>query len=185
MTAEITTDRLLLRQWKDDDLDAWAAINADPAVREFFPAVLSREHAAASLDQFRADLAGRGWGWWAVQERSTGELIGMCGLDPVDPEMPFSGVEAGWRLARQTWGRGYATEAARAVLAYGFEVLRLPEILAVAAAGNVRSHAVMRRLGMTPDPDGDFDDPTMPPGPLRRSVLYRLRNPHPGRSVAG
>ena len=177
--SELKTDRLLLRQWRDDDLDEWAAMNADPDVREFFPGLLTREQAAASLRRFHDDLADRGWGWWAVEVADTGRFIGMAGLDPVDPGLPFHGVEAGWRLARFAWGRGYATEAARAVLAYGFDTLRLGEILAAAAVGNVRSHAVMRRLGMTNDPADDFDDPTVLPGPLRRSVLYRIRRLDP------
>jgi RimJ/RimL family protein N-acetyltransferase len=174
------TPRLLLRQWRDDDLDAWAALNADPSVREFFDGVLTREQARDSLGRFRDEITERGWGWWAIEVRTTGELAGMAGLDPVGEGLPFHGVEIGWRLARPAWGQGYATEAARAVLGYGFETLALPEILAIAAAGNVRSHAVMERLGMTHDPADDFDDPTEPP-PLRRSVLYRLRNPRPGR----
>ncbi len=176
----LTTERLLLRQWRDDDLDAWAELNADPSVREFFDGVLTRDQARASLDRFRAAIAGRGWGWWAVEVRDTGELVGMAGLDPVDDGLPFGGVEIGWRLARKAWGQGYATEAARAVLAYGFETLGLPEILAMAAVGNVRSHAVMSRLGMTHEPADDFDDPAEPPH-LRRCVLYRLGNPGPGR----
>jgi RimJ/RimL family protein N-acetyltransferase len=170
----LTTSRLLLRQWRDDDLDAWAALNADPEVREFFDGVLTRAQAEASMHHFRDAVASRGWGWWAVEVRDTGELAGMAGLDPVDEDLPFGGVEIGWRLARWAWGRGYATEAARAVLAYGFGTLKLPEILAVAAAGNVRSRAVMQRLGMTYD--RDFDDPAEPP-PIRRSVLYRLSAP--------
>jgi RimJ/RimL family protein N-acetyltransferase len=93
----------------------------------------------------------------------------------VDEGLPFSGVEIGWRLARQAWGHGYATEAAQASLAFGFESLALPEILAVTTLTNLRSQAVMRRIGMTRDPDGDFDDPTEPEGPLRRNVLYRIR----------
>nr|WP_296069193.1 GNAT family N-acetyltransferase [uncultured Actinoplanes sp.] len=172
------TERLLLRQWRDDDLRPWAEMNADHQVREFFPAILDQQEAAGSIARFRTGLETRGWGWWAIEELSTGRFAGMAGLDPVDEGMPFHGVEAGWRLARWAWGKGYATEAARAVFAYGFEQLHLPEILAVAAAGNVRSQAVMSRLGMTHDPAEDFDDPTMPPGPLRHSVLYRLRNPH-------
>jgi RimJ/RimL family protein N-acetyltransferase len=176
--ATLPTERLLLRQWHDDDLHAWARMNADPEVREFFPDVLEQHEAAGSLASFRADLEERGWGWWAVEERATGTLIGMAGLDPIEQGMPVSGVEAGWRLARGSWGKGYATEAARAVFGYGFGQISLPEILAMAAAGNVRSQAVMRRLGMTHDPADDFDDPTVAPGPLRRTVLYRLRNPH-------
>jgi RimJ/RimL family protein N-acetyltransferase len=181
MTTELTTRRLLLRQWRDDDLDGWAEMNADPQVREFIGGLLDREQAAASLRRFRAELGERGWGWWAVEVTATGELAGMAGLDPVDEGLPFHGVETGWRLARWAWGRGYATEAARAAVGYAFETLGLREIVATAAAANERSRAVMRRLEMTYDPADDYDDPSMPPGPLRRSVLYRLRNPRPGR----
>jgi RimJ/RimL family protein N-acetyltransferase len=166
----LTTERLLLRQWQARDLDRWAALNADPAVREFFPELLTRSQAAASMTHFQQDLADRGWGWWAVELAETGTLIGMAGLDPVDEELPFGGVEIGWRLARDAWGNGYATEAAQAALDYAFDVLELPEVLALAAAGNVRSHAVMRRLGMTYV--NDFDDPTQPPH-LAHSVLYK------------
>jgi RimJ/RimL family protein N-acetyltransferase len=95
-------------------------------------------------------------------------------LDQVDDGMPFTGVEIGWRLARSAWGQGYATEAARAALAHGFDTLELPEILAVTTATNLRSQAVMRRIGMTRDPADDFDDPTAPAGPLRPNVLYRI-----------
>jgi RimJ/RimL family protein N-acetyltransferase len=174
MTTELTTDRLRLRQWRDADLDAWAAMNADQQVREFWPDLLTRDQAAACLDAFRGELTERGWGWWALEVTATGEFIGMAGLDPVDEQAPVSGVEAGWRLARAAWGHGYATEAARAVLAHGFQVLNLPEILAIAAAGNERSRALMRRLGMTHDPAEDFDDPDMPAGPLRHAVVYRI-----------
>ncbi|MBO3741550.1 GNAT family N-acetyltransferase [Actinoplanes flavus] len=172
--TELTTERLRLRQWLAGDLEAWAAMNADPQVREFWPDLLTREQAAAHLEYFRDELARRGWGWWAVEVAATGEFIGMAGLDPVDEEAPVSGIEAGWRLARSAWGHGYATEAARAVLTYGFQTLRLPEILAISVAGNERSRALMRRLGMTHDPAEDFDDVTMPPGPLRHSVVYRI-----------
>jgi RimJ/RimL family protein N-acetyltransferase len=174
----LTTPRLLLRQWRDDDLDGWAALNADPEVREFFDGTLTRDQARTSLSHFRDEIAARGWGWWAIEVRETGEFAGMAGLDPVDEGLPFHGIEIGWRLARWAWGRGYATEAARAVLEYGFGTLDLREILAIAAAGNVRSHAVMKRLGMVHD--RDFDDPTEPPG-RRRSVLYRLPAPGPDR----
>ncbi|MGW0735231.1 GNAT family N-acetyltransferase [Streptomyces sp. NPDC002851] len=176
---ELNTDRLVLRGWRESDLGPWAAMNADPEVREYFPGVLTREQSDASVARFQADLERRGWGWWALEVRATGEFIGFTGLDPVEQDMPFTGVEAGWRLARPAWGHGYATEAARAVLTFGFEDLGLAEILAVTASRNLRSQAVMRRLGMTRDPADDFDDPTVPEGPLRRSVLYRLRAPDP------
>jgi RimJ/RimL family protein N-acetyltransferase len=177
VASALTTDRLVLRQWRDEDLDGWAAMNADAQVREYFPEVLNRSQSAASLAYFRSTLADRGWGWWAVEVAASGEFVGMTGLDPVDGELPFDGVEIGWRLARPAWGHGYATEAARAALAYGFETLGLREILAITAAGNERSQAVMRRLGMTHDPADDFDDPTVPVGPLRSSVLYRISHP--------
>ncbi|MER5641481.1 GNAT family N-acetyltransferase [Kitasatospora sp. NPDC002227] len=173
--TELRTERLLLRQWRDSDLDAWAAMNADPEVRRYFPTVLDREQSAGSLERFRADIADRGWGFWAVEVAGSGQFAGFTGLDKVDEGLPFAGVEIGWRLAREAWGLGYATEAARAALAYGFEELALPEILAVTAVGNERSRAVMARLGMTYDPADDFDDTDLPEGhPLRPSVLYRL-----------
>ncbi|CAL9662749.1 GNAT family N-acetyltransferase [Streptomyces sp. NPDC059409] len=171
----LRTDRLLLRDWRASDLAPWAALNADPEVRAYFPGVLTREQSAASVAGFQADLDRRGWGWWAVEVAATGEFVGFAGLDPVDEGMPFTGVEAGWRLARPAWGHGYATEAARTVVSHAFESLGLAEVLAVTAAGNLRSRAVMERLGMTHDPADDFDDPEVPEGPLRRSVVYRLR----------
>ncbi|WP_200304118.1 GNAT family N-acetyltransferase [Streptomyces adelaidensis] len=172
--SELRTERLLLRAWRDSDLAPWAAMNADPEVREYFPGVLTREQSEASAAHFQADLDQRGWGWWAVEVRATGEFVGFAGLDPVEEDMPFSGIEAGWRPARTAWGHGYATEAARTVVAFGFESLGLTEILAVTTATNLRSQAVMRRLGMTHDPADDFDDPSVPEGPLRRNVLFRL-----------
>jgi RimJ/RimL family protein N-acetyltransferase len=174
--SELRTDRLALRGWRDSDLAPWAAMNADPEVREYFPGVLTREQSEASAARFQADLDQRGWGWWAVEVRATGEFIGFTGLDPVDEDMPFTGVEAGWRLARPYWGNGSATEAALAALDHGFTTLGLAEILAITTATNLRSQAVMRRIGMTRDPADDFEHPAVPPGhPLRPHVLYRLR----------
>ncbi|MFF0298509.1 GNAT family N-acetyltransferase [Kitasatospora sp. NPDC004614] len=173
--VELTTPRLLLRQWQDSDLDRWAELNADPEVRRYFGAVMTREQSAGALEAFRAELAERGWGWWAVELRDGGRFLGFAGLDPVDEEAPVEGVEAGWRLHRDVWGHGYATEAARAVLRYGFEELALPEILALIAAGNAPSRAVAERLGMTYDPAADFEDVTLPPGEHRRTVVYRLK----------
>ncbi|HWD83402.1 MAG TPA: GNAT family N-acetyltransferase [Kribbella sp.] len=170
---ELLTDRLVLRGWRDSDLEPWAAMNADPEVREHLGDLLTREQSDASVASFRAEFEQRGYGWWAVELRATGEFIGFAGLDPVDDEMPFTGVEIGWRLARSAWGKGYATEAALAGLDFGFETLGLHEILAVTTATNLRSQAVMRRIGMTRNPADDFDDPTAPEGPLRPSVVYR------------
>ncbi|MEU3192715.1 GNAT family N-acetyltransferase [Streptomyces sp. NPDC006992] len=175
MTTELLTERLLLRAWQESDLAPWAAMNADPQVREHFPGLLSRAESDASVARFQADLERRGWGWWAVEVRASGEFIGFAGLDPVEEELPVEGVEVGWRLARSAWGYGFATEAGRAAVEFGFASLGLPEIVAITPAANVRSQAVMRRLGMTHDPADDFEDPTVPPGPLRHSVVHRLR----------
>jgi RimJ/RimL family protein N-acetyltransferase len=172
---ELRTERLLLRRWRDADVEPWAAMNADPEVREHLGGPLTREQSAASIARYEAAFDLRGYGWWAVEVPATGRFIGFTGLDQVDDGMPFTGVEIGWRLAREAWGHGYATEAARAALAFGFETLALPEILAVTTATNLRSQAVMRRIGMTRDPADDFEDPTEPEGPLRQNVLYRIR----------
>lgn len=178
---ELRTDRLMLRRWRESDLAPWAEMNADPEVREHLGDPLTREQSDASVARFRAAFDRRGYGWWAVEVLATGEFVGFAGLDDVEEDMPFTGVEIGWRLARPAWGHGYATEAARATLAFGFETLGLPEILAITTAANVRSRAVMRRIGMTRDPAGDFDDPSAPDGPLRPSVLYRIQR---GQAVA-
>lgn len=170
----IRTDRLILRPWRDDDLAPWAALNADPEVREFWPDVLTSSQADSIMREFAGDLELRGWGWWAVEVAATGQFIGMAGIDPVDADMEFRGVETGWRLARDAWGHGYATEAARAAVGYGFDELGLAEIYAAAVEGNERSRAVMRRIGMVHVPEHDFDDPQVPAGRLRRVVVYRL-----------
>lgn len=173
--TELRTERLILRRWKDSDLAPWAAMNADPEVREHLGAVLTREQSEASVAAFEQDFEARGYGWFAVEVAATGEFIGFAGLDDVEEHMPFTGVEIGWRLARAAWGHGYATEAARAVLAFGFEQLGLKEILALTTATNLRSQAVMERLGMTRNPAEDYEDPTEPEGPLRHGVVYRIK----------
>jgi RimJ/RimL family protein N-acetyltransferase len=172
---ELRTDRLLLRRWRESDLEPWAAMNADPEVREYLGDLLTPEQSDVSVVLMQAEFDERGYGWWAVETLETGAFIGRVGLDEVDESLPFTGVDVGWRLARSAWGHGYATEAAQASLAFGFESLGLPEIVASTTVTNVRSQAVMRRLGMTRDPSDDFDDPSVPEGPLRRCVLYRIR----------
>jgi RimJ/RimL family protein N-acetyltransferase len=170
----IRTDRLILRPWQDSDLAPWADLNADPVVREFWPNVLTPAQSAAALREFAGNVERRGWGWWAVEVAATGQFIGMAGLDPIEDDAPFDGVETGWRLSRDAWGHGYATEAARAALDYGFDQLGLAEIYAIAVAGNERSFAVMRRLGMVHVPSLDFEDPFVAAGRLRSCVVYRI-----------
>lgn len=178
MTAvpELRTERLLLRGWRAGDRPLFAALNADPQVMEFFPAALSRAESDAFVDRIEAHWAANGYGLWAVEVPGVAPFVGYIGLWDAVFEAPFTpSVEVGWRLARSAWGHGYATEGARAALSYGYGVLRLPEILTFTAAVNLRSRAVMERLGMTRDPAEDFDHPRVPEGHvLRRHVLYRL-----------
>jgi RimJ/RimL family protein N-acetyltransferase len=176
--TEISTERLIMRGWRESDLAPWAAMNADPQVRRYLGQLLTFEQASAWVLNFQDDLDRYGFGLWALEVRASGEFIGFTGLNTIDEELPFTGVEIRWRLARSAWGHGYATEAALAALEYGFDTLGLPEIVAVTVAGNLRSRAVMERIGMTGDPAEDFDDADVEEGPLRRQVVYRkLRDP--------
>ena len=172
----IQTPRLLLRPWRDDDHAPFAALNADPVVMEFFPSTLDRTESDAAVGRIREHFAARGFGLWAVEVPGTADFIGFVGLAVPRFEAHFTPcVEIGWRLAREHWGRGYATEAARAAIRFGFEELALGEIVSFTVPANVRSRAVMERIGMTRSPADDFDHPALPEGhPLRRHVLYRL-----------
>jgi RimJ/RimL family protein N-acetyltransferase len=172
----LITDRLLLRRWRESDRAPFAGLNADPEVMEHFPALLSREQSDVLVDRIDADLQQRGYGLWAVEVRETGRFIGFTGLLAATFPAPFTpAVEVGWRLARPAWGHGYATEAAEAAVAVGFGDAGLEEIVSMTAPGNARSRAVMERLGMTRDLDGDFEHPKIPAGHrLRTHVLYRL-----------
>jgi RimJ/RimL family protein N-acetyltransferase len=173
---EISTGRLIMRGWRESDLAPWAAMNADPDVRRYLGPLLTSGQAEAWVLNYQDDLDRRGFGFWAVEVRASGEFVGFTGLGILDDEMPVAGgVEIAWRLARPAWGHGYATEAARAALDYGFGTLELPEIVAVTMAGNLRSRAVMERIEMTRDPAEDFDDQDVDEGPLRRQVVYRKR----------
>jgi RimJ/RimL family protein N-acetyltransferase len=166
---KIRTERLLLRQWRDDDLAPYAALNADPRVMEHFPALLTREQSDASAARIRAHLAAHGFGLWAVEPVGVAPFIGFTGLARPAFEAPFTPcVEIGWRLAAAYWGRGYATEAAAAALRDGFERLGLAEIVAFTVPANRRSRRVMERLGMRHDPAGSAGTcstaSTAPPG---------------------
>ncbi len=174
--TELRTERLVLRDWRPEDREPFAALNDDPAVMEHFPTHLTREQSDAMVGRITGFLDEHGWGLWAVEVAQTGQFIGFTGLSVPRFEAPFTPcVEVGWRLARSAWGHGYATEAARASVAHGFGPLGLEEIVAMVVPDNVRSQAVMRRLGMTRDEEADFDHPLVPEGsPVRRHRLYRL-----------
>ena len=172
---ELETSRLRMRQWRESDRAPFAALNADPAVTEFFASPPSPAASDASIDAWQAQLAAQGWSNWAVELRESGEFIGFTGLSVPRRTFSFSPcVEVGWRLARRFWGRGFATEAARAALRVAFERLSLSEIVSFTAVGNLRSRAVMERIGMR-NTKQDFEYPGISAGhPLRLHCLYRI-----------
>lgn len=180
MTLMIQTKRLILRQWREEDLETFAQLNADPRVRQYFPKILSRKESDESVKLMSDHIQRCGWGFWAAALIQTGEFIGFIGLEDVYFSAHFTktpAVEIGWRLAFNHWGKGYATEGAKAALQYGFEALKLKEIVSFAVLQNMRSRRVMQKIGMHHDPKDDFDHPKLPEGhPLRRHVLYRLNS---------
>jgi ribosomal-protein-alanine N-acetyltransferase len=210
----LTTQRLILRPWRESDRPAFARLNADPIVRQFFPKCLTRDESDADAARIQKAIEERGWGFWAVEvkggDATAASQPGVTAAGESDitargevavaspratssgaPHAPFIGfvglwvpgftthftpcVEIGWRLAKEHWGNGYASEAAVACLRFGFEKLTLKQIVAFTAPLNKRSTAVMERIGMSRNPEDDFDHPNIPPGnPLRRHVLYRM-----------
>lgn len=176
-TTELRTERLVLRQWREGDLEPFAALNADPEVMRCFPAPLAREESDALVSRSSARIEEQGWGLWAVEVVGRTPFAGFVGLAAPGFEAHFTpAVEVGWRLAREQWGKGYATEGARAALAFGFDELGLAEIVSFTSVANERSRRVMERLGMARDTAGDFDHPVLPPAhALQRHVLYRLQ----------
>ncbi len=172
----IRTARLVLRPWREEDRAPFAALNADPAVRRWFPSTLSRAESDASFDRLQAHVAEHGFGFWAAEVPGEAPFVGFVGLQHVGFEAPFTpAVEIGWRLARAFWGRGLATEAARASLAHAFGPLGLDEVVAFTVPGNAPSRRVMTRIGMLHDETGDFDHPAVAAGhPMRRCLLYRI-----------
>jgi RimJ/RimL family protein N-acetyltransferase len=175
---ELRTERLTLRRWQARDRAPFAALNADPVVMEFFPATLNRAESDAFVDRIEAAFDERGWGLWAA-EIPDGSFAGYVGLWPAVFESDFTpAVEIGWRLAASCWGNGYAPEAARAALSFGFDEVGLDEILSFTSVLNLKSQRVMQKIGMTTDPREDFDHPNVPDGHrLRRHVLYRIARP--------
>lgn len=180
----IETDRLILRSWQEEDLVPFAAMNADPRVMEYFPSVKNYGESLeeynrhkSRCEEFRSTLRIGSWGFWAVGVKGGVPFIGFIGLNPVSFTAHFTpAVEIGWRLAADHWGKGYATEGAKASLKFGFETLNLPEIVSFTPVQNKRSRAVMEKIGMHHNLQDDFDHPQLPEGhKLRKHVLYRLK----------
>ncbi len=186
MPRELRTSRLRLRQWTDADRIPFARLNADSQVMEYFPGLLSKSESDAVADRIQAAMDQRGWGLWAVEVPGVTSFAGFVGLSEPNFQSHFTPcVEVGWRLAAEFWGRGYASEGANAALAFGFKELGLPEIVSFTAKLNLRSIAVMERIGMSREADGDFDHPGLPEEHiLCRHVLYRIRTQDFGGHLA-
>ena len=172
--VELKTERLILRQWKKKDYPYFAKMNADPDVMEFYPSTLTQSESNAMADRIKAFIIERSWGFWAVEVIETGQFIGFVGLHKPTYDLPVTPcVEIGWRLAKEHWGSGYATEAGKAALEFAFNVLGLKEIYSFTSVGNYRSRAVMERLGLH-NTKVNFEHPIIPEGsPLREHVLYK------------
>ena len=173
---QLRTQRLLLRPWRAEDREPFAAMNADPTVMEYFPATLSRDKSDALAERIDSDIQRLGYGFWAAEIPGEAAFIGFVGIVAANSDMPFApAIEIGWRLAKEHWGRGVASEGARAAADFGFEELGLEQIVALTAAGNARSRRVMDRLGMRRDPAEDFLYPTLAvDDPIAPHVLYRV-----------
>ena len=175
----LRTERLWLRRWSPGDLAPFAALNADLRVMEHFAAALSHEESDALASRIQEHFERHGFGLWAVEIPDATTFAGFIGLSIPGFGAPFTPcVEIGWRLAPAYWGRGYATEGARAVLNFAFSELRLDEVVSFTVPGNLPSRRVMEKIGMVHDPADDFDLPVRPGGPRpRRHVLYRITRP--------
>ena len=174
----IRTERLLLRRWRESDFTPFSQLNSDPRVMEHFPGLLSREESDMLARRSDQHFDECGFGRWAVEIPGVTLFAGFIGLSIPQFRAHFTPcVEIGWRMARQFWGQGYATEGAVAALRYGFDELKLGEIASFTVPANFRSRRVMERLGMRHDPSGDFEHPLLPVGhPLRLHVLYRINH---------
>jgi len=178
MNTSLETDRLLLRSWQDDDYAPFAAMNQDARVMEFFPALWSTAESHACIERFRRAHAENGWAMWAAELKATGAFIGFIGLNIPSYPLPFDpGVEIGWRLAHPYWGQGLATEGATAALQFGFKTLNLDRIIAFTPTLNLRSEAVMRKIGMV-NTHANFRHPKVPDGHrLQEHLLYQTEPP--------
>jgi RimJ/RimL family protein N-acetyltransferase len=170
----IETARLILRGYADADRDAFAALNGDPRVSDWLGGPIDRARSDGTMDSITAHIARHGFGFWAAERKADRRLVGMIGLQVVNAALPPApAIEMGWRLIPEVWGQGLASEGAAAALAWGFDHLPTDEIIAFTAQTNLASQGVMRRIGMTPQPERDFDHPRLAADhPLRRHVVY-------------
>ena len=172
----LETDRLVIREWRDEDIAPFASLNADKEVMRYFVEPLTYEQSALMVEKVRYVYDEYGYTFYAVEEKCSGHFVGLTGIAPVFFEVDFVPViEIGWRMARPFWGKGYAPEAARAVLNYARDELGISEIVSFTAELNKNSMRVMEKIGMVRDYDGDFLHPKVPEGhELQEHVLYRF-----------
>ncbi len=165
---------MFLRSWEERDRDEFRRMNADPLVMEYFPSLWTREESDAVFDKFKKLFVEREWGLWALEEKTSGKLLGFTGLSIPSFEAPFlPAVEIGWRLLPEFWNQGFATEAAEKSLWFGFEILKLNEIVSFTAVGNVKSQRIMEKIGMRRKSEWDFLHPNVPDGSvLKAHVVY-------------
>jgi len=174
----IETERLILRNWREEDLEPYCAMMLDEQVSDWLGGPFTRKDIKARVERYRTSLQESGLGLYAVVRRDDGRLLGHCGVMPIPPDLPLIGHEGAWALAQDAWGKGYATEAAQAVFADAFVNFGLEEIIAFTSASNRRSQSVMQRLGMRRDAARDFVHPKLPDGhPLRQHITYALSRP--------
>lgn len=173
--ANLETERLIMRQWSESDRVVFARLNADADVMAFLPAVLNKSESDTLADRIEALIDGRGWGLWALELKQSQQFIGFVGLHEPTYELPVTPcVEIGWRLAREYWGKGYATEAANVALEFAFKTLALNEVYSFTSVINKRSSAVMQRLNML-DTGKNFVHPMLADNNvLREHVLYKI-----------
>jgi len=173
----LETPRLIIRNWEDRDRVLFHTINSDEDVMHFFPFRHDRQQSDELFTRLRTMISKTGLGFYALEEKTSGECIGFAGLarTNLEPHLPDGTVEIGWRLARPFWGKGFVTEAAKALLDYAFGSLGLSEVVSFAVHNNDRSTNVMQRIGMVRDPSSDFDHPRVPDETpqLKRHVVYR------------
>ncbi|WP_201592326.1 GNAT family N-acetyltransferase [Psychrobacter sp. Pi2-51] len=175
----IETERLYLRQWQASDFATFADMNADPEVMQYFPKLLTPKVSDVIANKCQQLIADNGWGLWAVSlkgdEENSGGFIGFIGLNDTHADMSFApAVEIAWRLSKEHWGQGYATEAARASLNFAFTELGLEEVVSFTAVINKRSQLIMQRIGMTDTQDNFYHPALKSTHPLAEHVLYKI-----------
>jgi len=183
MTTYVETPRLILRDWKDSDREPWASMGRDPEVMRHLGPPMTRGQADAGFERAQGQIARDGFGFWAVERKADGRFLGFLGPKNTTFDAHFTpNIELGWRLSRDAWGQGLATEGARAARDWAFQNIDTDEVIAITVPGNLGSQAVMRKIGLERDLAGDFDHPNLAEDdPLRPHVLFRLGRAKWGR----